>query len=193
MTFIEKLKALRNKTQFSIATCKKALLENNENLEKAEEALRLIAGNKTFSGSTPEGAIFTYTHHGGKIGVIVEIHCETDFGANSEEFKNFGNLVAMQIAAMAPTYVSREQISDDTIEKFKEETKEALSGLLASRSEQEANDIIDRRIKNFLREHILLEQSSIQEDSYTIKNLLDDLRYKMQENVIIKQFQRWEI
>jgi elongation factor Ts len=168
---VELIKELRNLTSASIADCRKALHEAEGNIQKAVELLRKrglqIAAEKQ-ERSAKEGRIEAYVHTGNKIGVLLEVACETDFVAGNSEFSQFTKDVAMQITACNPIYIKKEDVPEDIIgqEKDKEE---------------------------FYKTHCLMEQVFIKDPSITIKDYLATLIGKMGENIVIRRFSRYKI
>lgn len=188
----EQVRALRELTGAGIMDCKRALNEAKGNVEQAKDFLRkqgLATAAKKAGRSAKEGQIFSYIHLGGKIGVMVEINCETDFVARNAEFQAFGKDVAMQIAAAQPLAVSREDINPAWAEKEKEIFREQVKDKPANIQEKIIQGKLDKRFE----EVCLLDQKFIKDDSKTIKELLTALIAKLGENVIIRRFHRIEI
>jgi len=173
--------------------CQKALKEAKGDLEKAIELLRkkgMASASKKAARTTKQGSIGSYIHMGGKIGVLVEINCETDFVARNEEFKNFVKDVAMQIAAAAPLYVSREEVPAEIVEKEKDIFKSQID------SKKPANvvgKIIDGKLDKFYQDVCLLEQPFIKDDKLSIKDYLTQQVAKLGENMAIKRFVRFQV
>lgn len=190
---IDLIQKLREKTGLGIMDCKKALIEANADIEKAVEILRkkgTLVAEKRAANSTSQGLVHSYIH-GGKIGVLVEINCETDFVAHTDVIKNFAHEVALQIAAMKPLYVSEDSIDKLTIEKEKEIYREQLKN--EKKPESIINSIIDGKIKKFYSENCLLYQQSIKNDKMSIQDLMKEVIAKVGENVRINRFVRFEI
>ncbi len=188
------IKELREKTGAGIVDCKKALQEAGGDIEKAVEILRkkgAAKAAKKAERATAEGIVVSYIHAGGKVGALVELNCETDFVARTEDFKNLGHEIAMQVAAMAPEYVSREEVPAEIVEKEKEVLKE--QALAEGKPEHIVEKIVEGRLSKFFSEKCLLEQPWIKDDSKTIKDLLTDYITKLGENIKVKRFCRFEV
>jgi len=186
----ELVKNLREKTGAGILDCRKALKEASWDIEKAVDVLRKkgaqIAAKKS-SRTTNAGKIESYLHMGGKIGVLVEINCETDFVSRNEEFQRFSRDVAMQVAAACPRYVTREEVPQDVIDREKEIYKESIKGKPA----QVADKILQGKLDKFFKEICLLEQVFIKDNDKTIEKVLTELIAKTGENIRIKRFVRF--
>ncbi len=188
------IKELREKTGAGIVECKKALVEANGDMAKAEEILRkkgAAKAAKKAERATAEGAVFAYIHAGGKVGALVELSCETDFVARNETFKELGHEIALQVAAMAPEYVSREEVPQEVVEKEKEILRE--QALKEGKPENIVEKIVEGRLNKFFSEKCLLDQPWIKDDSKTIKDLLTDYITKLGENIKVKRFARFEV
>lgn len=188
------IKELREKTAAGMMDCKKALEEAEGNMEKAIEILRkkgLSDAAKKTGRITAEGVIDSYIHGNGRIGVLVEINCETDFVAKNERFKNFVKEIAMQIAAQSPLYVSREDIPENVIEKEK--------SILKAQAENEGkpknvvDKIVEGRLEKYFQEVCLLEQPYIRNTDKTVKELLLETISVLGENITIRRFVRYEL
>jgi len=190
----ELIKELRERTGVGIMDCKKALIECNGDIEKAIEYLRkkgIATAQKRGARETKEGQIYAYIHPGGKIGVLVEVNCETDFTARTEDFKNFVKDIAMQIAAQNPIAIKREDIPPEVIEKEKE--------IYASQAREEGKPekviekIVEGKLKKFFTEACLLEQPFIKNPDITVQDLLNELIAKTGENIVIRRFVRYQL
>lgn len=185
------VKALRDKTGAGMMDCKKALGECDGDEEKAVAWLRekgLAKAQKRAGRATSEGVIGSYIHSNGKIGVLVEIKCETDFVARSERFLEFAKNVAMQIAAANPVCLAPEDVPADMLAKEKEIFKH--QAMEEGKPEAIAEKIVEGRIKKFYKEICLLEQPFIKDDKVSIKDLLNELVGVLGENVQIGRFTR---
>lgn len=188
----EEVKKLRQETGVGIMDCKRALQEADGDMEKAKQALREqgmeMSGGKLKSG---EGRVGSYIHHDGKVGVLVEVKCQTDFTANSEEFREFVNSVALQVAAAAPEYISREDVPEEVIEEEKE--------IYRNQAEQEGKpehvieDIIEGKMDKYYGEICLMEQESVKDTDKTIEELMGELSAKVNEDIIISRFARFDV
>ncbi|BAH77284.1 translation elongation factor Ts [Solidesulfovibrio magneticus] len=185
------VKALRDKTGAGMMDCKKALGECNGDEEKAVAWLRekgLSKAQKRAGRATSEGVIGSYIHSNGKLGVMVEIKCETDFVARSERFLEFAKNVAMQIAAANPVCVTPEEVPADLLAKEREIFKN--QAMEEGKPEAIAEKIVDGRVKKLYKEICLLEQPFIKDDKVTIKDLMNELVGVIGENVQIGRFSR---
>ncbi|QAZ66392.1 translation elongation factor Ts [Solidesulfovibrio carbinolicus] len=185
------VKALRDKTGAGMMDCKKALGECNGDEEKAVAWLRekgLSKAQKRAGRATSEGVVGSYIHSNGKLGVMVEIKCETDFVARSERFLEFAKNVAMQIAAANPVCVTPEEVPADLLAKEREIFKN--QAMEEGKPEAIAEKIVDGRVKKLYKEICLLEQPFIKDDKVTIKDLMNELVGVIGENVQIGRFSR---
>jgi len=188
----ELVKELRIKSSAGMMDCKKALMESNGDLGKAEALLRekgLAQASKKASRVAKEGIIESYVHHGSKIGVLVEVNCETDFVARNEVFKSFVHDMALHIAAANPAYVTVDEVPADEIEKEKEiYKKQALND---GKPEKIVEKIAEGRIKKYYEESVLLEQAFVKDPDKKIDDLLKENIAKIGENIVIKRFCRF--
>jgi elongation factor Ts len=188
------VKELREKTGAGMMDCKKALSETGGDLDKAIEYLRekgLAAAAKKAGRIAAEGIVESYIHMGGKIGVLLEVNCETDFVARTDEFRTFVRDVAMQIAATNPAYLSREEVSQEILDKEKEIlTAQALN---EGKPEKVVEKIVAGRIEKFYTENCLLEQAFIRDTDITITGLMKEKIAKIGENINIRRFVRYEM
>ncbi|RJG22321.1 translation elongation factor Ts [Paenibacillus thiaminolyticus] len=188
------VKELREKTGAGMLDCKKALEEANGDLEKAAELLRekgLAAAAKKAGRVATEGVVESYIHAGGRIGVLVEINCETDFVAKTDQFKEFARDIAMQIAAASPKFVRREEVPQEEIEKEKEILK--AQALNEGKPEKIVEKMVEGRISKYFEEFCLLEQSFIKDPDKTIETLLNEKIAAIGENISIRRFVRYEL
>ncbi|SNZ09502.1 elongation factor Ts [Persephonella hydrogeniphila] len=188
------VKTLREMTGAGILECKKALEETNGNLEEAVELLRkrgIAKAAKKAGRETKEGIIHAYIHAGGRVGVLLELNCETDFVAKNEMFKELANELALQIAAMRPQYVSRDTVPKEVIEKEGEIAREAA--LAEGKPEHIAEKIAEGKVEKFLKEVCLLEQPYIKDDKKTVEDLIKEYIAKLGENIQVRRFTRYEI
>ncbi len=189
---IAMIKELRDKTGMGFMDCKRALEEADGDMEKALEILRekgAQIADKKASRVAREGLIEAYVHPGGKIGVIVEVNCETDFVARTDVFKQFVHDVALQIAAMAPEYVSREDVPEEVLEKEREiYRKQALN---EGKPEHIVDRIVEGKLQKFYQEKVLLEQPFIRDEEKTIEDYRREIVAKVGENIVIRRFTRY--
>ncbi|MBX3345803.1 MAG: translation elongation factor Ts [Nitrospira sp.] len=190
----ELVKELREKTGAGILDCQKALTENGNSIDKAIDYLRqkgLAAAQKKAGRETNQGLIHAYIHAGGKIGVLIEVNCETDFVARNEQFKAFVNDLALQVAASSPSYVRREEIPADIVEKersiYEAQAKELGKPPAAWPK------IVEGKLEKFYQENCLLEQGFIKDPSVVIKDLLAQQIATIGENMNIRRFTRFQL
>lgn len=188
------IQELRDRTGLGMLDCKNALQESDGDVEKAIEVLRkrgaAIAAKRS-GKETSEGTIQAYIHPGNKIGVLVEVNCETDFVARNEQFVQFANDIALHIAAMKPLYLSPEDVDAKFLEHEKSIYKEQLAS--SGKPEKVLNQIIEGKINKLYEEICLMKQTFIKNDQLTIEQLQQELVAKTGENIKIKRFSRFEI
>lgn len=190
----EMIKELKERTGAGILDCKKALEKTGGDIEKAVEELRkmgLAKADKKLSRETKEGLIEAYIHPGARLGVLVEVNCETDFVANTDEFKKFVHNIALQIAAMSPKYVRREDVPADVIEREKEILREQLKR--EGKPDQVIEKIIEGKLQKFYQENVLYDQEFFMEPGVTIEEYVKQHIAKFSENIRIKRFARFKI
>lgn len=188
------VKELRGKTGSGILDCQNALKETNSDVEKAIDLLRqrgLAAAQKKAGRETKEGVVSSYIHAGSKIGVLVEINCETDFVARNEEFQEFVKDVALQIAAANPDYVNREGVPVEQVEREKAIYLAQAKEL--GKPEATIDKIVHGKLEKFYQERCLLEQSFIKDPNKTISDILTQKIAKLGENVTIARFTRYQL
>ncbi|MEW6144695.1 MAG: translation elongation factor Ts [Thermodesulfobacteriota bacterium] len=188
------VKEIRDRTGAPFIDCKKALEEVSGDFDKAIEILKIkgvAKAAKKVGRETPEGTITSYIHAGGKIGVLVEINCETDFVARNDEFQAFAKEVAMQIAAGNPKYVSREYIPEDELAKEKEILKAQV--IESGKPANIADKIAEGKIEKFYEEVCLLDQVYIRDSKLKINDLLQALIAKIGENIKVRRFVRFQL
>ena len=188
------VKDIRDATSASFIDCKKALEETSGNVDKAVEILRvkgLAKASKKAGRDTPEGVVTSYIHAGGKIGVLLEVNCETDFVARNDEFQQFTKEVAMQIAAANPTYVSEADVPEDIINKEKEIMKAQV--IESGKPDNIADKIVEGKISKYFEENCLVNQIYIRDTKRKISDLLSDLIAKVGENIKIRRFERFQL
>lgn len=188
------VKELREKTGAGMMDCKKALTEAGGDPVKAEEWLRqkgLSAAAKRSSRVASDGAIGSYIHLGGKIGVLVEVNCETDFVARNELFQAFVKDVAMQIAATSPAYLRREEVPADLLEKERAIYREQLRE--QGKPEKVWDKIVEGKLDKFFKDNCLLDQPFVKDPDKSISQLLTDMVAKIGENIQIRRFTRYQL
>ncbi|GJM16998.1 MAG: elongation factor Ts [Thermodesulfobacteriota bacterium] len=188
------VKDLRDSTGAPFIDCKKALEEVSGDMEKALDILKIrgvAKASKKVGRDTPEGTVMSYIHAGGKIGVMIEVNCETDFVARNEEFQAFAREVAMQIAASNPTYVSKEEIPQAELEREKEVMKAQV--LESGKPAEIAEKIVEGKIEKYYEEVCLLNQTYIRDTKLKIDDLLQALIAKIGENIKVRRFTRFQL
>ena len=188
------VKELREKTGAGMMDCKKALVETSGNIDKAIDFLRksgIAKAEKKGDRTAKEGLIFSYIHHGGRLGVLVELNCETDFVAKTDGFSDLAHNIAMQIAATSPLAVTREDIDQTLLDKEKEiftdQAKES------GKPKEIIGKIVDGRLEKFYAESCLMEQQFIKDPDRKIGDLITDAVSTLGENIIINQFSRFSV
>jgi elongation factor Ts len=188
------IKELRAATGAGVLDCRKALQEANGDFEKAVDFLRekgMATAAKRADREASNGTVELYSHGGGRVGVMVEVNCETDFVARSEQFRNMAHEIALQIAASAPKYIKADEIPASELEHE--------SGIARARAKEEgkpdavAEKIVEGRLEKFKDELVLLRQPYIRDESITVEKLLLQTIAATGENLIIRRFQRWEL
>ena len=190
----EMIKQLRELTGAGVLDCKKALEETNGDFEAASEILKqkgLAAAAKKVDRDAGDGLVEAYIHAGSKLGVLVEINCETDFVARTEEFQAFCHDVAMQIAAANPSWVSRSDVPEDVLAEQKDAIRAEMAG--ENKPEHVMERIMEGKLVKFYQENCLLDQAFIKDDEKTIQQLLTGTIAKLGENIVIKRFARFQI
>lgn len=194
MVSIEKIKQLREETDVSVTECKKALVQANGDLEKAKEILRKWGqdlSGKRIEREVKQGIIEAYIHPNKKVGVLVELRCESDFVARSEEFQKMAHEICLQIAAMKPLFLSRENIPANFLDGEKRIYEEQFKD--SGKPKKIVDQIIENKLKKYTEEISLLSQLWIKDDTKTIKNLIDDYIARTGENIVLRNFSRFEI
>jgi len=190
----DKVRLLRDRTGAGILDCKKALAETKGDIDTALEWLRKkgIARSAKFSErKAGEGTVHAYIHPGGRIGVIIEVNCETDFVARTDDFKDLVNNLALQIAATAPLGLSREEVPKELIEKEKEIYRSMA--LAEGKPEKVLDRIIDGRLEKYFEEACLLEQIFVKDQDKKVGDLVKDLSGKVGENIVVRRFARFQL
>lgn len=188
------VKELRDKTNAGMMDCKKALSETDGDLEKAVDLLRqkgLAVARKRADRATSEGVVETYIHAGGKLGVMVEVGCETDFVAKNSDFIEFAKNVAMHIAASSPISVRREEMPEDVLERERNIYKQ--QALDSGKPENILEKIISGKVDKFYADACLMEQKYVKNPDLSIQDLLNELIAKLGENIAVKRFARFQI
>lgn len=188
------VKKLRDETSAGMLDCKKALAETNGDFEKARDFLRkkgIAAAEKRSDRATGEGFVANYVHHGGKVGVLVELRCETDFVARTEEFQRLGRTIAMQVAVSNPRYLSREDVPNDVIQREKaiyhDQARES------GKPENVLDKIVAGKLEKFYSEACLLEQEFLiapESDAKSVQDFVTEIASKVGENIGVARFAR---
>lgn len=188
------IKELREATGVGILDCRKALEAADGDFDKAVDFLRekgLAKAAKRSNRDASEGIVELYSHGGGRVGVMVEVNCETDFVARSEAFQELAHEIALQIAAASPEYITADEIPEDVLQRERD--------VATARAAQEGKPdhiiprIVDGRVDKFKEEVVLLQQSYIRDDSLTIEALINQNIGSLGENIVVRRFQRWEL
>lgn len=188
------VKELRAKTGAGILDCREALAANNGNIDEAAGWLRqkgISKAEKKAGRETSEGRVGSYIHMGGRVGVLLEVNCETDFVAKTDEFVGLVSGIAMQIAAMAPKFITREEVPQETIDKELAGYKAAA--LEEGKPENIAEKIATGKVDKYFQAQCLMEQTYIKDDSKTIKGLVEEAITRTGENIRIKRFARFDL
>jgi len=185
----QQVKELREKTGAGMMECKKALAEANGNLDEAVKFLRergMAQAAKRSHRSTSEGMVHAYIHPGSKIGVLIEVNCETDFVARTDDFKDLCKDLAMQVAASSPLVVSREQVPEDLVAAEKEIYKN--QALLSGKPEKVIEKIVEGKLNDYYSKVCLMEQTFVKDSNLTIDQLVKEKIAKTGENIAVRRF-----
>ncbi len=188
------VKELRERTGAGMMDCKKALVETGGDLEKAIDHLRekgLAAAAKKAGRTASEGLVESYIHGVGKIGVLIEVNCETDFVAKTDEFRSFVRDLAMQVAASRPSYVSREEVPAEVIDKEKSILR--AQALNEGKPEKIVDKMVEGRIEKFYKENCLVEQPFIKNPDVSVQDVIREAIAKLGENIVVRRFVRFEL
>ncbi|NLN17604.1 MAG: translation elongation factor Ts [Firmicutes bacterium] len=188
------VKELRERTGSGMMDCKRALIETKGDIEAAIDYLRqqgLSAAAKKAGRIAAEGIVDSYIHMGGRIGVLIEVNCETDFVAKTEQFRTFVRDMAMQVAASKPEYVSRDEVPADVIQREREVYRAAA--LNEGKPERIVDKIVDGRLEKFFKEVCLLEQPFIRDPDRSVELVLKETIAQLGENISIRRFTRYEM
>ena len=188
------VKELREISGVGMMDCKKALSEASGNLDKAMDILRksgIAKAQKKSGRSTKEGMIYSYIHSGSKLGVLIEINCETDFVAKTDDFTNLSKDLAMHIAASAPISVKREDISLDVLKRERDIYSEQARQ--SGKPENIIDKMIEGRVNKFYQENVLLEQAFVKNPDNTVQDIITDTIAKLGENIVVSRFVRFQL
>lgn len=190
----EQIKELREATGAGILDCRKALENADGDFNKAVDFLRekgLAKAAQRSDRDASNGTVELYSHGGGRVGVMVEVNCETDFVAKSEPFRKFAHELALQIAAAAPHYIKNEDVPEDVLEHERQIAR--ARAIEEGKPEAVLPKIVEGRIEAFKKEACLLSQAYIRDESITIDKMLQDVLVSTGENIVIRRFARWEL
>jgi elongation factor Ts len=188
------VKELRDKTGAGFADCRAALIEANGDIEQAVAILRKkgqVAAAKKAQRATSEGLVSSYIHAGGKIGVLVEINCESDFVARTEDFQRLCHDVAMHVAALDPQFLRREEVTQEILDQKRKVYSEEAKA--SGKPEPVIEKIVNGKMEKFYEENCLLEQHFIKDEGITVKELVDQAIAKLGENMSIRRFSRFKV
>lgn len=188
------VKELRERTGAGMMDCKNALTATNGDMEKAIDELRtkgLAKAAKKASRVASEGIVLSYIHGGGRIGVLVEVNCETDFVAKTDQFKELVHNIAMQIAASNPGYVVREEVPESVIDHEKEVLR--AQALEEGKPEKIIDKMVEGRIEKYYKENCLMEQPYIKDPDIAVQDLIHETIAKIGENIAVRRFARYEV
>ena len=191
---VQQVKELRQDTGAGVLDCRNALEEAKGDFELAKENLRkkgLAKAAKRSEREASEGVVELYSHGNGRVGVMVEVNCETDFVARSEQFREFAHEIALQIAANAPLWVREEEIPETALEQVKENTLERAE--VQGKPEDVIERIIAGYVEKYKDEVCLLRQVYIRDESLKVQDVLNEAIIALGENIVIRRFQRWEL
>lgn len=188
------VKELRERTGAGMMDCKNALVENSGDIEKSIDYLRekgLAKAAKKASRTAADGRVFSYIHTNGKLGALIELNCETDFVAKTDEFQTLGHEICMHIAAAAPQFLCREEVTSDTLDREKEIYRQ--QALEEGKPEKLVDKIAEGKINKFYENYCLLEQAWIRDGDKKINDLIVEAIAKLGENIILRRFSRFSI
>jgi elongation factor Ts len=188
------VKELRERTGLGMMDCKKALQENNGDMEAAVTWLRkkgLAKSAKVAGRIASEGVVTSYIHAGGKIGVLLELNCETDFTARNEEFQELARDISLHIAAANPRYLSREEVTEDLLAKEREIARD--QAIAAGKPEKVVDRIVDGKMEKFYEENCLLEQIFVKDNKKSIQEIINDKVLKIGEKMTVRRYARFQL
>jgi elongation factor Ts len=190
----DRVRQLRERTGVGMMECKKALAEAQGDLEAAVEHLRkrgVAAAEKKAGRAASEGLVHAYIHPGGRVGVLIEVNCETDFVARTDEFTGLVRNLAMQVAAAGAEYVRRDEVPAERVEKEREIYRAQMAD--SGKPAHVLDQIVEGKLKKFYSEVCLLEQPYIRDDKVTVEQLVKDAIAKMGENIVVRRFARYRL
>jgi elongation factor Ts len=190
----QQVKELRDRTGVGFAACRDALVETGGDIERAIDILRKkgqATAAKKAQRTTSEGLVSCYIHAGGKIGVLVEVNCESDFVARTDDFQRLCHDVAMHIAALDPRFLRREEVTQETLDREREIYKEQAKA--TGKPEAVIEKIVSGKMEKFYEENCLYEQHFIKDEGMTVKELIDHTIAKIGENISVRRFSRFKV
>ncbi|MFY9802091.1 MAG: translation elongation factor Ts [Candidatus Acidiferrales bacterium] len=190
----QQVKELRDRTGVGFAACREALVETGGDIERAIDILRKkgqATAAKKAQRATSEGLVSCYIHAGGKIGVLVEVNCESDFVARTDDFQRLCHDVAMHIAALDPRFLRREEVTQETLDREREIYKEQAKA--TGKPENVIEKIVNGKMEKFYEENCLYEQHFIKDEGMTVKELIDHTIAKIGENIAVRRFSRFKV
>ena len=190
----KEVSALRARTGVGMMECKKALQETQGDLEKAVDLLRqkgMAQAGKRAGRVTSEGVIGSYLHFNGRIGVLVELNCETDFVARTDDFRDLANDLAIHVASANPVSVSTEQVPEDLVSRERSIIEKQVAD--SGKPEQVREKMVDGKLKKFFKERVLLEQPFVKDDKMSVGELVTQVSTKVGENLVVRRFVRYEL
>jgi elongation factor Ts len=190
----KQIKELRDATSAGMLACREALENADGDFDKAVDYLRekgLAKAAKRADRDASDGVVELYSHGGGRVGVMVEVNCETDFVSNTENFRTFAHEIALQIAAAAPLFVKEDEIPEEYLEREREVARNRA--LEEGKPEKILDKIVEGRIEKYKDEVVLLRQGYIRDEAVTIQDLLNEKIAAIGENIVIRRFKRWEL
>jgi elongation factor Ts len=193
-TQVSQIKELREATGAGILDCRTALVESNGDLQAAISLLQekgLAAAAKRADRETRNGVLDLYSHGEGRVGVMVEVNCETDFVARTVEFRNFAHEIALQIAATSPRWIARQDVPEELIEAERQSARKQASD--DSKPERIIERIVEGRLEKFYQENCLLDQAYIRDEERTVAEVMQETIAKTGENIGVRRFERWSV
>jgi len=190
----QQVKELRDRTGVGFAACREALVESSGDIERAIDLLRKkgqATAAKKAQRATSEGLVSCYIHAGGKIGVLIEVNCESDFVARTDDFQRLCHDVAMHIAALDPRFLRREEVTQETLDREREIYKEQAKA--TGKPEAVIEKIVSGKMEKFYEENCLYEQHFIKDEGLTVKELIDHTIAKIGENIAVRRFSRFKV
>jgi len=190
----EQIKKLRDTTGAGVLDCREALTQAKGDFEKAVDFLRekgLAKAAKRASRDASDGVVELYSHGDGRVGVMVEVNCETDFVSRNESFRKFAHEIALQVAAAAPLWVREDEVTEEALELEREDARIQAKG--DGKPDKDLDQIVEDHLEKYKDEVVLFRQPYIRDESITVQDLLNDTIVSIGENIVIRRFERWEL